>query len=209
VPLSARQLGRGGRDLYRAAHLLPPSPTRAPTHITPGVQRLLLRLTTTPVAVYTAAWTLVSANALWLALFGEQPVAAGRESNLVWRRFALSAPSPVRQDARERRRFDAGMVADLRAAATRYPDGTEPHAMLADLNRTSAEFRALWEGGEVAPFHAERKAIHNRHVGDITLDCDVLTAPDTDLRIVAYTAAPGTEDAGKLDLLGVSALAAT
>jgi transcriptional regulator with XRE-family HTH domain len=206
----ALQLSRPELDhLYRAAHLLPPSPTRVPAHITPGVQRLLLRLTTTPVGVYTAAWTLISANPLWLALLGDQPVAAGRDSNLVWRRFALRAPSPVHDDVRDRRRFEAGMVAHLRAVATRYPDDPELHAMLADLRRTSAEFRALWEGGEVAMFYGERKTIRNRHVGDITLDCDVLTAPGTDLRIVAYTATPGTEDAGKLDLLGVSALAAT
>jgi transcriptional regulator with XRE-family HTH domain len=206
----ALQLSRPELEhLYRAAHLLPPSPTRVPTHITPGVQRLLLRLTATPVGVYTAAWTLVSANPLWLALFGDQPVAAGRASNLVWRRFASGARSPVREDVQDRRRFEAGMVADLRAVATRYPDDTELHGMLAELRRTSGEFRALWEGGEVGMFHAERKTIRNRHVGDITLDCDVLTAPGSDLRIVAYTATPGTADAGKLELLGVSAVAAT
>jgi transcriptional regulator with XRE-family HTH domain len=206
----ALQLSRPELDhLYRAAHLLPPTPTQVPTHITPGVQRLLLRLTATPVAVYTAAWTLVSANPLWLALFGDQPVAAGRDSNLVWRRFALHAPSLVREHIEDRRRFEAGMVADLRAVANRYAGDPELHAMLADLKRRSADFRTLWQANDVAQFHAERKTIQHRQVGDITLDCDVLTAPGTDLRIVAYTAVPGTEDASKLDLLGVSALAAT
>jgi len=61
----------------------------------------------------------------------------------------------------------------------------------------------------VGHFHADRKTIDNRHVGPITLDCDVLTAPGTDLRIIAYTATPGSEDASKLDLLGVTAVAAT
>ncbi|MGW4715793.1 hypothetical protein [Nocardia sp. NPDC004260] len=41
-------------------------------------------------------------------------------------------------------------------------------------------------------------------LGDITLDCDVLVVPGADLRMVTYTAAGGSEDAGKLDLLRVT-----
>jgi hypothetical protein len=43
-------------------------------------------------------------------------------------------------------------------------------------------------------------------VGPIEIDCDVLTVPGGDLRIVVYTAVPGTEDAAKLDLLRVTGL---
>ena len=32
------------------------------------------------------------------------------------------------------------------------------------------------------------------------MDCDVLNDSDTDLKIVIYTSAPGSEDATKLDL---------
>jgi MmyB-like transcription regulator ligand binding domain len=45
----------------------------------------------------------------------------------------------------------------------------------------------------------------DRHpVGPIAIDCDVLTAPGTDLRIVVYTAVPGSLDASKLELLRVA-----
>ena len=37
----------------------------------------------------------------------------------------------------------------------------------------------------------------------MTLDCDVLTVPGSDLRIVAYTAEPGSPDADRLALLSV------
>lgn len=209
----ALQLSRPELEhLYRSAGLLPPSPTLVPTHITPGVQRLLLRLTTTPVGVYTAAWTLISANPLWRALLGDHPTGGGRECNLVWRRFTaprLESGPVVWHSAEEQRRFDAGIVADLRAVATRYPDDGELHAMIRDLRRGSAEFAALWRGGEVGYFHAERKTIDNPHVGTLTLDCDVLTAPGSDLRIVAYSATPGSGDASKVELLGVTAVAAT
>ena len=45
-------------------------------------------------------------------------------------------------------------------------------------------------------------------VGDIELDCDVFSVAGTDLRIVAYTAASGSDAAAKLDFLRVSAVAA-
>jgi hypothetical protein len=35
------------------------------------------------------------------------------------------------------------------------------------------------------------------------VDCDVLTVVGSDLRVVAFTAAPGSEDADKLRLLAV------
>lgn len=41
-------------------------------------------------------------------------------------------------------------------------------------------------------------------VGEILLDCDVLLVPGADLRMVTYTTATGSEDAGKLDLLRVT-----
>jgi hypothetical protein len=38
------------------------------------------------------------------------------------------------------------------------------------------------------------------------VDCDVLNDSDTDLKIVIYTAAPGSEDATKLDLARVAGI---
>jgi hypothetical protein len=55
--------------------------------------------------------------------------------------------------------------------------------------------------------HAEdRKTIRHPEVGDITVDCDVLSDSDTGLKIVIYTAAPGSEDATKLDLARVGGI---
>jgi hypothetical protein len=45
-------------------------------------------------------------------------------------------------------------------------------------------------------------------VGDVELDCDVLTVAGTDLRLVAYTAATGSPAAAALDFLRVSAVTA-
>lgn len=45
-------------------------------------------------------------------------------------------------------------------------------------------------------------------MGRITLDCDVLTVHGTDLRLVVYTAEPGSPDAAALELVGVLGLQA-
>jgi transcriptional regulator with XRE-family HTH domain len=63
VEALARALRLAGTErahLFRLAGLAPPGPDTVPAHITPGVQRLLDRMTGTPVAVYDASWTLLT-----------------------------------------------------------------------------------------------------------------------------------------------------
>jgi transcriptional regulator with XRE-family HTH domain len=70
----------------------------------------------------------------------------------------------------------------------------------------SARFAELWHDGAVGGHAEDRKTIKHPEIGDITVDCDVLNDSDTDLKIVIYTAAPGTEDATKLDLSRVAGI---
>jgi hypothetical protein len=76
------------------------------------------------------------------------------------------------------------------------------------LLAASERFRELWECGIVGEHQSERKVVHSDVVGEVQLDCDVFSVAGTDLRIVAYTAATGSEAAEKLDFLRVSAVAA-
>lgn len=50
---------------------------------------------------------------------------------------------------------------------------------------------------------ASRKTIDHPQLGPLTLDCDVLSVAGSDLRIMVYTAEPGTRDAEQVALLGV------
>ncbi len=58
----------------------------------------------------------------------------------------------------------------------------------------------------MAPQASERKTIRSPTVGPVTVDCDILTASGSDLRIVVYTARPGSPDADKLELLRVTGI---
>jgi DNA-binding XRE family transcriptional regulator len=198
----ALRLDAAERDhLFRLAGLRPPGTGVVSRHLTPGVHRLVDRLSGTPVSVWDATWTMLLGNDAWIALFG--PPGDEKERNLLWRHF-VSGVSRARHEPPERARFETAMVADLREAAADHPADHRLRALVAGLRAHSERFAELWDSGAVGRHASERKTIAHPSVGDIVLDCDVLTVPGAgDLRIVLYTAEPGSEAAGKLALLEV------
>ncbi|QFG24105.1 helix-turn-helix domain-containing protein [Actinomadura sp. WMMB 499] len=184
------------RHLFLLAGRLAPAPERVSAHLTPGVLRLLDRLDGSPVAVYDAAWTPIAWNPLHAALAGD----GDGDLNVAWRHFT-GASSRVRHTPAQTERFEAAMVADLRAATARFPGDARLRRLIADLRRHSPRFAGLWASHEVGAHVADRKTIHHPDVGDVRLDCDVLTVPDSDVHVVVCTAEPGSEAAGKLRLL--------
>jgi len=204
----ALRLTSSERDLlFACAGMAAPSARVVSRHISPGLQRVLDRLADTPVGVYTASWEMVVANPLWHALFGETRQLTGREANLIWR-FFVHEHSSIARGSQEYARFAATMVSDLHDAAARYCDDGDLAAMIGDLRVCSGWFAELWDDYTVSRQTSDRKTIVSPAVGPVTVDCDILTAPDSDLRLVIYTARPGSEDASKLDLLRVAGLQA-
>jgi transcriptional regulator with XRE-family HTH domain len=200
----ALRLTEAERDhLYRLAGHTPPGPHQMPDHLTPGVQRLLDRLDAA-VSVHDPAWTILAWNPAWAALMGDPSAWSGRERNIVWRAFAGLPTRLIRGDE-EARAFKRGTVADLRAVLGRYPQDPALRSLINDLNRIE-EFRGLWATAQVAENHSARKTIDHPEVGPLTLDCDVLTVAGSDLRVIAYTAAPGSVDAERFDLVRVIGL---
>jgi transcriptional regulator with XRE-family HTH domain len=191
--------------LYRVAGQAPPKRTQISSHVTPGIQRLVDRLHDVPVGVFDAAWNLIAWNAPWGALMGDPSAWTGRDRNILWRVFT-GTTGRVRSTDAEARAFEANAVADLRRVAGAYPDDVELRQLIADLCRTSPRFADLWRQRIVNTQAANRKTIVHPDVGALTLDCDVLTAEGTDIRLVVYTADPSTPDADKLDLVRVLGL---
>jgi transcriptional regulator with XRE-family HTH domain len=202
----ALRLSRDEREhLFRVAGQAAPGTGQVPSFLTPGIQRLLDRLVDVPVGVYDAAWNLLAWNPLWAALQGDASAHTGRDRNLIWRYFA-GGPARIVRHADAQAEFDRDMVADLRTAAGRYPDDRDLLALVADLRQASDRFAELWDAHHVAVHTADRKTVIHPLIGPITLDCDVLTVQGSDLRVIAYTAEPGSPDADRLALLGVVGL---
>ena len=190
------------RHLFTLAGLPPPAAGQIRASLTPGVQRLLDQLDGTAVSVYDAAWTLIAWNPLWAALMGDPSVLHGRDRNVLWRHFT-GQPGRVTHTPEQQAAFEASAVADLRSATARYPQDAYLRRLVADLRAASARFAGLWGAGAVGMHEADRKTIHHPDIGPLTLDCDVLTVHGSDLRVVVYTAARGSDDADRLSLLAV------
>jgi len=201
----ALRLSEEERDhLFRIGGVAIPSVSTIPRHIPPGVQHIVDRLAEVPVAVFSAAWDALLVNDLWLTLFDGPPL-GGRDANLMWREFAAGT-SRVRHTREGVLEYRQALVADARVAAARYPDDVALASLIADLRRVSLEFERSWRSATIAAHRESRKTVESPLVGEITFDCDVLSAPSSDLRLVVYTVVPGSPDADKLDLLRVSAV---
>ena len=174
-----------------------------PDYLPPGVQRLTDRLADTPVAVFTAAWTIVQWNDMWAALQGDPSAWCGRDRNLVWRHFIGAAGSRVVHDGADVIAYEREIVADLRLATARYRDDPDLTALIVDLSARSPRFAELWGRFEVGPRVSAHKTVEHPDVGPIALDCEVLAVAGSDLKMVVYTAEPHTPDAANLELLGI------
>ena len=197
-----RLTGAEREHLFVLAGQPEPGPGIMPAHLTPGLQRLLDQLSGTPVSVYDAGWTLLAWNPLWAALVGDPAGSRGRDRNVLWRHFT-GAAGRITHTPEDEPRFEASAVADLRAASARYPQDTGLRDLVAGLRAASPRFAQLWDGRDVGTHERDRKTVHHPELGPVTVDCDVLTTVGSDLRVVAFTAPPGSQDADKLRLLAV------
>jgi transcriptional regulator with XRE-family HTH domain len=198
----ALRLSDAERDLlFRLAGHATPGLDLVSSRITPSVQRLLDRLANTPVAVFDATWTLVVANAPYDALMGPTTTWRGIERNSVWRHLVGPGSRAV-NTPEQHADFEARLVADLRLTAARYPGDPRLIHLTRELAAQSPRFEKLWDAGAPEPHQdfGRHKVIDHPDVGHIALDCDTLVVAADDLRIMIYTAEPGTDDAERLAL---------
>ena len=200
----ALRLNDEERDhLYRAAGAAVPADGHVSQHISPGVQRMLERLGGVPIGVHSAAWDLLWWNPLWAALTGDPSELTGLDRNIAWRYF-MQPRGVIEFDDQHAAEFSSDLAADLRDATSRYPRDPGLTRLVSRLKAESAAFRNRWDEVHIARHRSSTKTATSTMVGPITVDCDVLTVPGTDQRIVIYTVVPGSQDASRLDLLRVA-----
>jgi transcriptional regulator with XRE-family HTH domain len=181
-----------------------PADGPVPRGIGPGARRLLERLEGTPVCVCDATWTVVAWNSAWEALACGGQMSHSWDRNLAWRAFNPDS-GRVRRSAEQAARFEAMLAAELRTASLRYPADDTLAALIDELRSTSRSFSTLWSRAGAVAHQDDQSVLSHPEVGDIALDCDLLTARDSDLRAMVFTAQPGSEDAGRLrELVGGS-----
>lgn len=209
----ALRLSDAERDhLCLLAGETPPQPGRISDTVRPSVLRLMDRFTDLPAMLLNARGDILAWNPMAAALLGDFSAVPAARRNFVWQRFAGVGLGRLVADAGERERLDRAAVADLQAAAARYPDDPRLLRMISELRASSPEFAQLWAQRPVQARHSDRKRFAHPQLGVLALDCDVLAVPGDDQVLIVYSAAPGSPDADALALLrvlGVEPLAAT
>lgn len=189
--------------LYQLAGLQPPVPAVIEDTVPPGIQRLVMRLGDVAVAVFTADWRMVWWNVTWSALLGDPAGIPPERRSLVRARFPVPGQEghvetwPVRSSRLEA--SNRAIVADLRRASVRYPADPRLADLLRRLIGENETFAALWRSGTVAQHTEDRKTVEHPAVGEINVDCDVLSTGDSDFKVVLLTSPPGSEDARRID----------
>jgi transcriptional regulator with XRE-family HTH domain len=182
-----------------------PEPATGPSSdVRAGILHLLDRLDDTPALVIDAKYQVLAWNQLAAALITDFSALPPRERNLIRRRFlSCDAPESRLYGNEETLQFAREVVADLRAAAARYPDDPDIRALIEDLLASSPEFARLWAEHEVAIQRGMCKTINHPVVGALTVQCEMLLVPDCDQRVLLYSAEPGTPSHEALQLLKV------
>jgi hypothetical protein len=181
-----------------AGHM-PSRAGRVPHEVGPGTRRLLERLGDVPICVMDAAWTLLAWNTAWEKLCSTSVLADGRDRNMAWRVFT-GDPGRTRRASERETRYQSSIVTDLRSTAMRYPDDDWLKDLVTDLRAVSPAFAAQWQTQVETRFRDHQVTVPHPDAGDITVDCDILTIHEGDLRAVVYTAEPGSVDGARLAL---------
>ncbi|RBY86602.1 XRE family transcriptional regulator [Blastococcus sp. TF02A-30] len=163
-----------------------------PAHL----QRLVDALGSSPAYVITGSWAIVGWNRAYERLYpGVADVAAG-DRNLLWLVFTDPAVRALLGDwTTDSRRF----LTQFRAEVGPRLADREVTDLVARLEEASPHFRAGWASHDVDRFSSSQRRFEHPVVGTLLLEHHQLTPADAPgLQLVVYTAAEGSDAAGKL-----------
>jgi transcriptional regulator with XRE-family HTH domain len=169
-----------------------PSPAQVPSHEVPaGIRYLIDVMPETPAYVVSATYDILAWNRLATFFIGDLSRFAEDDRNMV--RWMFARPADDRYwDDEHALAFTRSVVADLRAAYARYPRDRSIAALTGELLALSPHFAAMWAEHEVGGRHPMVKSVDHPLTGPIEFECQVLHIADTDQRLIAYVAAPGS-----------------
>ena len=195
-------LTREERDhLFRLAGHQPPPREASGDHISPGMLRILDRLTDTPAEVVTELGETLRQTPLGVAVFGDLAAREGHFRSIGYRWFMDPASRLV--PAEDYGFYSRLYASGLRTVLAQRGPRSRAAQMVESLTAGSPEFREAWERNEVGVKPREVKRYVHPEVGLLELSCQILLDPVTSHALLVYTAHPGSETYEKLQLLAV------
>jgi len=186
-------------DLARAANTTTRPRRKPQRQVSPSVQRILDAMTTVPAFVQNGRLDIVAVNRLGRALYSPMFDDPARAPNFA--RFIFFSPhaTDLYVDWDEAANT---VVALLRTEAGRDPYDKGLSGLIGELSTRSEEFRTRWATHIVRLHQTGRKQFHHPVVGALDLTFDVMDlAASPDLKLIAYSAEPGSASADALNLL--------
>ncbi|WP_430791837.1 helix-turn-helix transcriptional regulator [Actinoplanes sp. G11-F43] len=186
--------------LFRLAGHQPPQRGPVSEHISPGMLRILDRLTDTPAEVVTELGETLRQTPPAVALTGDLTRFTGPDRCIGYRWFtdpatrALYHPDDHQLHARV---FASG----LREAVTRRGPGSRA-AHLLGLLAGNEYFQRVWRQQEIGVRFGDGKRFVHPELGDIEVTCQTLLDPGQSHVLLVYTAVPGSASQEKLRRLG-------
>jgi transcriptional regulator with XRE-family HTH domain len=196
-------LSRHERDhLYRLAGHRPPVRGSGTDHISPGILRILDRLTDTPAEIVTELGETLRQTPLGVALAGDLCRHTGPARSIGYRWFTDPAARGM-HPPEDHEFYSRLYVSGLRGVLTLRGPESRAARYVELLTEQSEEFRSLWSEHEVGIRPREIKRYNHPEVGLLELNCQILLDPDESHTLLVFTAAPGSESYEKLQLLSV------
>lgn len=165
----------------------------------PSLQWALESITGGPAIVLDQRQNIVASNALGRAFYSPVIGDGGRTPNLA--RFQFLDPAS-RDFYPDWELFAQMCVAIMRALAGRDPHDRALQELVGELSTRSETFRRLWSAHDVRSHGAGTKRFRHPIVGELTLAFEELSlTTDPSLRMLLYSAEPGSPSAERLSLL--------
>jgi transcriptional regulator with XRE-family HTH domain len=169
-----------------------PSASAGPIREVPEAIRYLLdSMPETPAYVVSAKYDVLAWNRLATYFVGDLSRFAAEDRNMIRWSFGRPADDPM-WDEESTVAFTRSTVADLRAAYAKYPGDQSIAALVTELLALSPRFAQMWAAREVSARHPMVKRFSHPIVGPLEFECQVLHIQDTDQRLIAYIATPGS-----------------
>lgn len=163
-------------------------------------QRLLDALGIFPAYAITHNWSIVGWNRAYENLYPNVASTPLGQRNLLWLVFTDPYVRDLLADwTTDSRRF----LTQFRAEAGSRVHEPTFAKLIHDLQSMSEPFRRGWASHDVEHFTSRERRFHHPQVGELLLEHHRLAPSDNpDLHVVVYTAAPMTDTAQKLAVLG-------
>jgi transcriptional regulator with XRE-family HTH domain len=182
---------------------LPEARYRAPDGIAPRLQRVLDAMPGCPAMLHSSTWDVLAWNHAATKVLTDYGKLQPKDRNLLRMIFTEPRIRAVQLDWMKTARF---VVAAFRADVTRAGALKDVADMVADLQRLSPEFAAIWAENEVrSTFGEVAKTLRHPLAGPITLDYSAFAVDGRpDLHLIVYTPA-SPEDASRVAALVAAA----